>query len=154
MTPTSPADVQEAVRAACDAIPDVNGQVILAAAEMTALQKAAPEWMWHGQGQTSFGRWQYAEGQAPYVRGDLVLAAIATARAAGAKEERARIFAIAYPTPDKFKLSMTDRVIDAGDRLDQIVELTKPDVAIRSRSNPAGEDGGGRPLPTAPGDAP
>jgi hypothetical protein len=57
-------------------IPGVDGQVILAAAEMTPEQKAAPEWLWHEDHHfiTSYGRWLRDPSQAPYIRADLVLA--------------------------------------------------------------------------------
>jgi hypothetical protein len=58
-----------------------------------------------------------------------IVAALASARAEGARVERealsARIFALAYPHPDAFKLTMLERVADAGSRLDQIAELTR-----------------------------
>lgn len=64
-------------------VPGVDSQVIRAASEMTAEQKAAPEWLWHEDHRnvTSYGRWLCDPSQAPYIRADIVLALLEAARA-------------------------------------------------------------------------
>lgn len=57
-------------------IPGVDGQVVLAAGEMTPEQKAAPEWLWHEDHRniTSYECSLHDPSQAPYIRADIVLA--------------------------------------------------------------------------------
>jgi hypothetical protein len=53
----------------------VDNQVMLAACELNAAQKAQPEWCWYQNDRclTSLGRWARGPDQAPYIRADLVL---------------------------------------------------------------------------------
>lgn len=62
------------------ALPGVHDQVLLTAAGMSDAQKRQPEWLWYENdaGLTSMGRWQRDPGATPYVRLDMVLAALDT----------------------------------------------------------------------------
>jgi hypothetical protein len=57
----------------------IDGQVLVAASEMDANQKRQPEWLWFEADELpTFGRWMRGAYQAPYIRADLVLSALAS----------------------------------------------------------------------------
>jgi hypothetical protein len=69
-----------------------GGQVLLAAQTLSDAQKQQPEWLWYENEtfQTSLGRWQKHQGQAPYVRADIYTEASARITALSAEVERLR----------------------------------------------------------------
>lgn len=62
-------------------LPAINGHIVRAAADMDAAQQKQPEWAWlnYDAVTAAYGRWPRGEGQAPYIRADLVVIALCRA---------------------------------------------------------------------------
>lgn len=89
-------------------IPGVDSQVLTAAAEMDEAEKANPEWLWYngnGAVAVSFGRWAKVEDQAPYIRADLVIAALSLIEA-----ERDKLREVI----DAYRAAVTDCLREGG----------------------------------------
>jgi len=98
------------------AIPGVDPQVMLAAAELDAEQKANPEWLWYGHDiqKLTFGPWQKQVSQAPYIRADLLAAALLAAEHRGRESERQRAAKIADEASQLWLAGETSETKTAG----------------------------------------
>lgn len=95
MTPNdTPSDLTREAERLASLLPDVDGQVILSAIDMTDHQRKEPQWLWHDteSGHIQYGRWPRKPGT-PYVRLDLGLASLLalSARLTASDAEVARL---------------------------------------------------------------